>query len=220
MNEQPDHERYQLMLGAYVLGALNPADRAAVDSHVTSCAACRRELAEFAIVPGLLSRAAEPGVDRAVSTEQPQALQGALRSLSSARRTRRRWIGAGVASAAACALAAGVGIGMVTAPQQVEQVASARTVTLTSDGRMGGSADLAPRPWGTELRLDLHDLPAKQRLEVVAVQANGHSEPAATWTVPDAGRIQLTGATSIRPDSVQRIDIRTDDGTVLASSSD
>lgn len=215
---EPEHERYQLMLGAYVLGALDPADRSAVDEHAAHCAACSRELAEFAVVPGLLSRAPDQGVEPRPDTTPSVALSGALRSLSAARRSTRRLVTAAVAGVAACALAAGVGIGVATSPG-AEQVAAQRVVTLSADsGRVGGSAELAPRPWGTELRLDLHDLPANERLELVAVGMDGRSEPAATWSVPDAGRIRLTGATSMRPESVRWVEIRTGDGTVLATS--
>jgi putative zinc finger protein len=212
---EPEHERYQLMLGAYVLGALDPADRSAVDEHAARCAACSRELAEFAVVPGLLSRAPDPVVEPRPEPVPSLALRGAVRSVSKTRRS-TRWLVAGVA---ACALGAGIGVGVLTTSPATEQVAAQRIVTLSADsGRVGGSAELAAKPWGTELRLTLHDLPANERLELVAVGTDGRSEPAATWSVPDAGRIQLTGATSMRPESVRRVEIRTGDGTVLATS--
>ncbi|MER6596669.1 zf-HC2 domain-containing protein, partial [Micromonospora purpureochromogenes] len=42
--------------GAYVLGALAPADRAAYERHLAGCAACREAVAEIAVLPGLLGR--------------------------------------------------------------------------------------------------------------------------------------------------------------------
>jgi len=39
-----DHAHYQELLGAYALGALPDAERAALDQHLASCAACRQEL--------------------------------------------------------------------------------------------------------------------------------------------------------------------------------
>ena len=42
-------------LGVYVLGAIGPAGRAAVDSHLAGCAVCREELAGLAGLPGRLA---------------------------------------------------------------------------------------------------------------------------------------------------------------------
>jgi anti-sigma factor RsiW len=59
----------------YVLGAIGPADRSAVDAHLAGCADCRQQLAELAGLPRLLSRVASEDVDcldrrRAVAGKQ------------------------------------------------------------------------------------------------------------------------------------------------------
>ena len=46
----------RVSLGVYVLGAIDPADRALVDAHLTTCRDCRDELAGLAGLPALLSR--------------------------------------------------------------------------------------------------------------------------------------------------------------------
>ncbi|MFD0784741.1 zf-HC2 domain-containing protein, partial [Micromonospora azadirachtae] len=38
--------------GAYVLGALAPAERAAYERHLAGCADCREAVAELAVLPG------------------------------------------------------------------------------------------------------------------------------------------------------------------------
>lgn len=43
-------------VGAYVLGALVPAERAAFEKHLADCAICREEVADLAVLPGLLGR--------------------------------------------------------------------------------------------------------------------------------------------------------------------
>src|SRR5262249_61389487 len=43
-------------LGVYVLGAIEPGDRARVDEHLATCADCREELASLAGLPALLRR--------------------------------------------------------------------------------------------------------------------------------------------------------------------
>jgi hypothetical protein len=55
----------RISLGVYVLGAIEPAERALVDSHLATCRDCRDELAGLAGLPALLAR---------VSTEEAMAL--------------------------------------------------------------------------------------------------------------------------------------------------
>jgi anti-sigma factor RsiW len=52
-----------MSLGAYVLGALEREERAALEAHLEVCATCRLELDRLAPLPELLSRlsADEPG---------------------------------------------------------------------------------------------------------------------------------------------------------------
>ena len=52
----------RLELGV-VLGAIEPADRLAIDDHLARCAACRDLLAELADLPWLLSRVTVDDVD-------------------------------------------------------------------------------------------------------------------------------------------------------------
>jgi len=55
MTETWDCQEARVALGVYVLGAIDPAERARVDAHLTTCEECRAELAEFAGLPGLLA---------------------------------------------------------------------------------------------------------------------------------------------------------------------
>jgi anti-sigma factor RsiW len=57
-------------LGTYVLGAISPQDREALVRHLTSCPACRDELAAMAALPGLLRRA-RPAADPVGSPRPP-----------------------------------------------------------------------------------------------------------------------------------------------------
>ena len=50
-----DCEEARIALGVYVLGAIDPDERAAVDEHLDTCPRCRAELAEFMELPGLLA---------------------------------------------------------------------------------------------------------------------------------------------------------------------
>jgi hypothetical protein len=55
MTQTWDCQEARVALGVYVLGAIDPAERALVDAHLATCEACRAELAEFAGLPSLLA---------------------------------------------------------------------------------------------------------------------------------------------------------------------
>ncbi|HET9347967.1 MAG TPA: zf-HC2 domain-containing protein, partial [Arthrobacter sp.] len=104
-------ELHQL-LGAYLLGGLEPDEAAAFEQHLGSCAECRLELDELASLPALLdalpvhdavalAAAAPAAAGRELSTSDPALLEPLpaaavprrmLEELSKRRRNaRRRW---------------------------------------------------------------------------------------------------------------------------------
>jgi hypothetical protein len=52
---QWDCSQARIALGVYVLGAIDPAERALVDAHLATCEACQAELADLADLPALLA---------------------------------------------------------------------------------------------------------------------------------------------------------------------
>jgi hypothetical protein len=48
--------RHTVSLGAYLLGALDPAERSEFEAHLATCPACKAELLRLAPLPGLLQR--------------------------------------------------------------------------------------------------------------------------------------------------------------------
>jgi hypothetical protein len=50
-----DCSEARVALGVYVLGAIDPQERALLDAHLTTCEACQAELAELADLPALLA---------------------------------------------------------------------------------------------------------------------------------------------------------------------
>jgi len=105
-------------LGVYVVGAIDPAERAMVDAHLAQCPGCREELAGLAGLPALLGRVPLGDAERFAldsdelrDLEEPPAelLDSLLRQIAGRRRA-RRWRGLAVAAAAAV-IAVGGGIG-------------------------------------------------------------------------------------------------------------
>ncbi|MBO0835893.1 MAG: zf-HC2 domain-containing protein, partial [Actinobacteria bacterium] len=109
----PECRDVRLLLGVYVVGAIEPAERSVVDDHLSYCQACRDELAGLAGLPAMLSRVPVEDVeqlDRVLALpeniEPPAELLDSLLARVVARRRNRLWRGA-VAAAAAVAVAAG-----------------------------------------------------------------------------------------------------------------
>jgi Putative zinc-finger len=115
MTELTDCGDIRRALGVYVVGAIEPAERATVDAHLPHCTDCREELAGLAGLPALLGRVPKEDAERlALGSEEleeaPAELLDSLLRQVAARRRARRW--RGIAAAAAAAIIA-VGGGIV-----------------------------------------------------------------------------------------------------------
>ena len=183
-------------LGAYVLGALGPAERAEVEAHLADCPSCRDELATLAGLPGLLSRLSLEEVDPAPELLQPpiERLLGDV--ARSRRRQRLRLVLAAVASVlviGGAALALGLhGLGGGDGRHPTVALSSADATTHVS-----GSLDLAPEPWGTSVALKLAGVPPGTRCWLVALGPGGRREVAGTWRASYDGTASVDGATAI-----------------------
>src|SRR5260370_3249057 len=94
----PSCRTFRELLGVYVVGAIEPAERAAVDAHLSQCYECREELAALARLPALLHRVHAAEAERILLTSPPQAdpaepsaeiLASLLARVVAKRRTRR-----------------------------------------------------------------------------------------------------------------------------------
>ena len=185
-------------LGVYVVGAIDPADRAVVESHLSWCVACREELAGLAALPGRLGSVPATDVSLLVQDEPGPAARDAgyppeatLRSmLQRAAALRRHLMWRRVAAAAAVAvIAAGgaVAVSRAVAPPRVRPAASALPWATTVHGRdprtgAGATVQYAGRPWGLQARVRVSGIPAGTRCELL-VMGPGRRVVAGGWTV-------------------------------------
>lgn len=80
--------RYGHLDGAYLLGALGPAERSEYEAHLAGCPECAAAVARLAPVPGLLGR-----VDPAAMVPDapaPPPLSRLVAAVTAQRRRRRR----------------------------------------------------------------------------------------------------------------------------------
>jgi anti-sigma factor RsiW len=181
-------------LGVYVVGAIEPADRARVDRHLASCALCRNELAGLAGLPGMLRKITADEALRAwmddAAGPPPAPPPDAL--LARARRIRmRRRLAATVAAAVLLGLAGAGGLRAFAAqPTSPASLAIPWTAMINgSSPATGAWAEVryAARPWGTELEVQVTGIPAGTRCQLVVTGPGGREVVAGGWTIA-AGR--------------------------------
>ena len=213
-----DHIEAQLSLGSYVLGALDAADRAAVEEHLKTCATCRAEVVSFAGLPGLMGRLTVQEVRDGRLQPAPSMLPATITAVENERsrdvRRVRRWrsgafaaIGTAVAACAALIIALSTGTA-TSAPV-------ARPMIAGSSSAASGAISLQGKPWGTQIHLVLTDLPREGTFTAFTTDTNGRRTTAATWRATPNGMADVTGAAPIDPDAIADVQISTADGTTI-----
>jgi putative zinc finger protein len=231
----------RVSLGVYVLGAIDPAERAQVDAHVATCRDCRDELAGLAGLPALLARvsteeaialAAVDGpfpVDMGGAPEPPRELLATVLDLTAARRRRRRWRDASLGVAAALIIAVGVfgGLRLGSSPAQPSTVAGQaglyvgapngpmETVTGKS-GDMTATISYTPMGWGTQLDAKVNGIPVGTNCQLWVIDANGNRVLAGNWvTDNDEGKVWYPGSAGLASKNVAAFQITVGHGKTI-----
>lgn len=215
-------DRTRMALGAYVIGALEPAERVEVDAHLAGCPACREDLALLADLPAVLGRLGESDALAAGATQvEPGMVERSLAELRRRRRSggiRRRLVAvaAGVAIAAAGA-GAGSAVALHLSAPATPTGTSARVSGTDATNGATATAVLLAQPWGTSIHLTIAGVAPGDHCELVAVSKAGADEVAGTWAVSYAGEADIVGATSLAPSELASLDIVTTSGTDLVT---
>jgi len=215
-----EHDRTQL--GAYALGALEPAEVAAVDEHLATCAECRAELAELSEMTDFLGEVPPEAFLEGPPEGGDLLLQRTLREVREPQvqprpKRRSRWllIAAAVVVVAG-ALGGGVVLGRSTAPADDQPVAGSKQVT-TSDTTTGATmaATVEPRPGWSWVRVQVSGLKAGDQCQMIITAKSGESWIAGSWVVSEkAAKSGSTfgGGVLIPLDQVRSVEIRTVQG--------
>ncbi|MCW3838857.1 zf-HC2 domain-containing protein [Micromonospora yasonensis] len=214
--------------GAYVLGALAPAERAAYERHLAGCAACREAVAEIAVLPGLLGRLDPAGLEQFLEagpeTSRVPALLDAAREQRRRERSRsRRRYALTALAAAVLAVLVGVGVALVrpAAPPK-PQVALTAMRPVTGTAPLHAEFGLTDKKWGTEVTLHCgYDQRTGHReaytFRLVAHGPDGATEQVATWLAAPGDNLRMTGATHFTHGELVRLELlRADNTPVLA----
>jgi anti-sigma-K factor RskA len=224
-NNGADCREIRYLLGVYVVGAIDPAERSVVDKHLASCQACRDELAGLAGLPAMLSRVPATDVERlgmdpgALDDELPPAgdlLNSLLRRVS-ARRRSRLWRGAITVAAAAAVAAAGATAAVELARPAAQPAHTDVASAMSPSTGVAALVDYAPTPWGgTTMRVEISGIQPGTTCQFWINGPTGKTY-AGTWTVrpaqPGYGR-WYSVASRAASDSVHSFQI-TSNGKVL-----
>lgn len=221
MDRMSEPDAVLTSLGAYVLGALSPLERADVEAHLLCCAACREELAGLAGLPGLLGRLDQTDLARLTDGEpQPdnRLLDRTLLELSRRRRARRRRGRLLTAAAAVGVVALGATALLLLRAPSEPTAAFERTVSATnSTSGVQAQIGIAAQPWGTALHLVLRGVPPGTRCRLVAVLHNGQRQTVGSWQASYEGTASIDAAADTPPNQLAGVEVVTDRGVRLVS---
>jgi hypothetical protein len=225
MNDMTGCQRIRPLLGVYVLGAIDPAERAQVDAHLAGCPECREELAGLAGLPALLGRVrfdeaariaglgnerltpGDPGpwpVAAPADTENVVPLAPLLDRMARRRRM-NRWRGV-VAAAAVVVVAAGAAIGVTHMTDEPGSGPGHWQTVQATDAATHAKVVVryAAEPWGTHLDTEVYGIPAGTTCQFWVMEAGGHKWQAGSWTVVSTWRDSWYEGSSSVPESAVR----------------
>jgi hypothetical protein len=224
----------RISLGVYVLGAIDPAERALVDAHLLTCQDCRDELAGLAGLPALLARVNQDEISRITSEDTvravtddrpPGELIGTVLDLAAARRRRTRWRFA-AAAAAVVAIAGGLfgGLSSITTTRTVAIPVSPggthwETVEATS-AVTGASASVAysHELWGDAFEVLVDHIPVGTTCQLWVVHPSGTRTQVAAWTTAgDEGSVWYAGSMPITAEPISSFQITADKKVLLTA---
>jgi hypothetical protein len=230
----------RLSLGVYVLGAIDPAERALVDAHLLTCEECRDELAGLAGLPALLARVNPDEISRicaddavgssvpaavAVEDRPPGELIGTVLDLAEARRRRSRWrIAASAAAVAAIAGGLFGGLSSITTTQTIKVPVSSGTAqweTVQAVSKISGaSASVAysHEMWGDAFEVLVDHIPVGTTCQLWIVHPDGTRTLAGAWTTArDEGKVWYGGSMAATDKAISTFQI-TSGGKVLLTA--
>jgi len=222
--------------GAYVLGALAPAERQEFERHLPGCADCTRAVGELAGLPGLLGQVDASAIaEWKVHDPLPDTLLPALSREVRQVRRRRTWASAGLAAAAAVAVVVALTVG---------QGGGDDTATPTEPGASSSPADPSEAPqqmqpvgevpvradvtleqvtWGTRLGFVCtydtqsvdYELPPEVDYTLYVRTRDGRAERVGSWRSVDGQPMKLTAGTASTAEELESVEVRTADGRVV-----
>lgn len=207
--------------GAYILGALSPAERADYERHLPSCDQCRQSVATLAVLPGLLGRL-DPDTATPPFTAPPTLLPRLLAAAARSRRheRRRRVWGSVAVTAAAAMIAVVVGVGVHIADQRptTKQVAMTDMRPVNQRIPIDAEIGLSPAEGGTWVAMRCRyeqGYGGAWQVRLIVFARSGASEQVGSWMAEAGQEVSLTTLSHLRPDDIARVELQGADHNTL-----
>ena len=212
-------------LGAYLLGALDPAERSVFERHLNTCQVCREELIRLAPLPGLLGQVnladlEQPFDDPDPYDNQPLPPLAVVRPAPEPDPKKSRRVLVLVGAGLVLVLLV---LGGMFLPRAIEGDAVRADAPPTSstpppptwsamDGKTGVGASVAmvSHGWGTEVRLKLRDVQPGLRCMVVLYAKSGTKEIGGWWGTSDTEGEVIPGSSSFAVDGIDHMEVVAD----------
>jgi hypothetical protein len=215
--------------GAYILGALGPAERAEFEQHLATCPACRESVTQLAVLPGLLGRLHPDTVLPQVAAP-PDVLPRVLGVIRARRRAQRRALSVAAACVAVATTAAAVAVGVqlydrpppVTTVAPTENVVAYLEMLPSGDEELSAQIAITDVEFGTLVTVRCRYLGSSDEswpiwMVVYPRDENERAEPIGSWVASSGEQIDVTAVTFFAPDEIERIELQGYGNTTLAS---
>jgi hypothetical protein len=215
--------------GAYVLGALSPAERAAYERHLATCSFCREAVADISTLPDLLSRldAKEFAnlLDPTLTADHPGTSLRDLAQPAVGRGKRQKTFGVRVLSSVAVAILVGlVAIGVLAWTRDTTGTApSGPAVAMTrveTDSPVSATLRLTSAAGGTKAELTCTysaSAPKKTTFRLVAYGHGEEQEQVGSWDAEPGSVFRMSSFTHFGRGVISRIElVRADHRVMLA----
>jgi hypothetical protein len=220
--------------GAYVLGALSPAERAAYERHLATCSFCREAVADIAVLPGLLGRLSPADFERLLQPDQPPARKthnltpDLVSAAQQTRRRERKRIRVRVLSTAAAAacLALVIGVGLVflmgrdNDPLPAPNAPTVAMTRVSNDLPVTAQINLSGAAGGTKINLVCFYYKQSADLKpytfrLMAYGPDEEQEQVGSWTASPGKEFSMQGVTHFGAGALSRLVLMRNDGLTL-----
>jgi hypothetical protein len=201
--------------GAYVLGALDPADLADYEAHLAGCDQCRANVEELRPTIGLLAGARAAGLSEYAEPMPDTLLPGLLRRASRERNRRRTLTAALGAVVAACLVTLAV---VLWPGSDASNAPAPQAFHALRPSPVSANGTLVAKAWGTEIDLQCrYNEPVDESFpyQLRVIDKSGKYHDGGSWKLDAGHQITFVGGTDVPRQDVKAVQITLSDGTPI-----